>query len=419
MSADLPLEPQDPVRVVVIHHPTCRRGAEIAEAVARHFEGQSELIGIRPITTRVLSEAIDPSDVGGRPTSIETDASAFSVAILLADTALTDALAGPWSDLRNTLVRAIPRANGHSEHWFCMPLVISMDPGALDPLQTEEALAHSLGSIQAERAYDWAHGVDGGHAVTSILLQTCRLILDGLDRIVRKLATGAGPARRVVFLSHAKADLRAAEAENRNALVSRLAERMRGTNYGMEAYLDETHALSGWPWKEQFREAIGQGAFLAVDTDAYAARPICQWELLQAKRERRPMLSINAVQERQPVTFAYGGNLPSTRVPDLDDDASVDRLLLDLMTEMVRIELWLHEARASVACAGLPEPVLLPRPVELADLAFHVLEHGADGPLASLVYPDPLLSRDLRELIEALRPSGLRVLPLSELQMVQ
>ena len=35
-----------------------------------------------------------------------------------------------------------------------------------------------------------------GHAVTRILLQTCRLILDGLDRIGRNLATGASPARR-------------------------------------------------------------------------------------------------------------------------------------------------------------------------------------------------------------------------------
>ena len=418
MSADLPPEPQDPVRVVVIHHPSCQRGAEIADAIARHFEGQSELIGIRPITTRVLSEAVDPSDAGGHPPIIETDSSAFSVVILLADTALTDALAGPWSDLRNTLVRAISRVDGYPEHWFCMPLVVSMERGVLDPLQTEEALARSLGSIQAERAYDWPQGVADAHAVTRILLQACRLILDGLDRMGRNLATGTGPARRVVFLSHAKADLRAAEAENRDALVSRLTERMRGTNYGLEAYLDETHALSGWPWKEQFREAIGQGAFLALDTDAYAARPICQWELLQAKRDRRPILSINAVRGRQPISFAYGGNLPSTRAPELDD-AGVDRLLLDLMTEMVRIELWLHEARAAVERAGLPDPVLLPRPVELTDLAFHALERDPDGPRATMVYPDPPLSRDLRELIDALRPSSLRVLPLSELQMVQ
>ena len=108
---------------------------------------------------------------------IETGSSAFSVAILLADTALSDALAGPWSDLRNMLVHAIPRGDGRPERWFCMPLVISMDPNALDPLQTEEALADLRGSIQAERAYDWVRGVADEQAITRILLQACRLIL--------------------------------------------------------------------------------------------------------------------------------------------------------------------------------------------------------------------------------------------------
>ena len=340
--------------MVIIHHPSCQRGAEIADAIARHFEGESELIGIRPITTRVLSEAVDPSNAGGHPAIIETDSSAFSIAILLADTALTDALADSWSDLRNTLVRAIPRTDGHPEHGFCMPLVVSMEKGTLDPLQTEEALAHSLGSIQAERAYDWPRGVADEHAVIRILLQACRLILDGLDRMGQNPATGTDPTRRVVFLSHAKTDLRAAEAENRDALVSRLTERMRGTNYGLEAYLDETHALSGWPWKDSVQESHRDRVpFLPWTPMRMAARPICQWELLQAKRERRPILSINAVRGRQPVTFAYGGNLPSTRVPDPDDDTGVDRLLLDLMTEMVRIELWLYEARAAAERARI------------------------------------------------------------------
>ena len=43
MTTDLPPEPRNTVRAVVIHHPTCRRGAEIADTAARHFEGKSEL----------------------------------------------------------------------------------------------------------------------------------------------------------------------------------------------------------------------------------------------------------------------------------------------------------------------------------------------------------------------------------------
>ena len=424
MPADLvPSGLQDTARVVVIHHPSCRRGARIADAIARHFEGQSELIGMRPITTRVLSEAPDPADSGGLPPMIDTDASAFFVAILLADTALTDALGGPWSGLRDTLVRAMPPVDGRPERGFSLTLVIAMDEGAVDPLQTEEALPHSRGSIQAERAYDWPRGVSDAHAMTRILLQACRLILDGLDRIAQHTSTDTGPRRRLVFLSHAKADLEAAESEGRQPLVRRLTERMRDTNYGLEAYLDETHALAGWPWKDQLRRAIERGALVVLDTDTFAARPICQWELLEAKRARRPILSIGAVRERQPISFAYGGNLPSTRAPELDDDANVDRLLLDLMTEMVRIELWRHEARAVVERAEVSEPVLLPRPVELTDLAFHLLDRDGNDSLecsqATLVYPDPPLSRDLRELIDALRPGHLHIVPLSELSAVQ
>lgn len=88
--------------------------------------------------------------------------------------------------------------------------------------------------------------------------------------------------------------------------------------------------------------------------------------------------------------------------------------------EMARVELWLREARAVVAQAGVPDATLLPRPVELVDLAFQVLEHHAKGDTSHrtiLVYPDPPLSDDLNELIEALKPPNFEVLPLSRLQV--
>ena len=89
--------------------------------------------------------------------------------------------------------------------------------------------------------------------------------------------------------------------------------------------------------------------------------------------------------------------------------------------EMARVELWLREARAVVAQAGVPDATLLPRPAELVDLAFQVLEHQAKGDTkhrpSILVYPDPPLSDDLYELLEALKPPDFEVLPLSRLQV--
>ena len=95
----------------------------------------------------------------------------------------------------------------------------------------------------------------------------------------------------------------------------------------------------------------------------------------------------------------------------------MDQLMLDLLTEMLRRELWILGARAATKRAGIQRATLLPRPVELADLAFHVLDEieSDSSHDATLVYPDPPLPPHLRELIDALRPPTLSVRPLSDL----
>lgn len=75
-------------------------------------------------------------------------------------------------------------------------------------------------------------------------------MLDGLQRL--QSDDGGSPTQGRVFLGHAKADVPDEEAES---LVHGLADRMQGTNSGLEAYLDETRALSGWSWRSQFQQA--------------------------------------------------------------------------------------------------------------------------------------------------------------------
>ena len=404
------LRQRDTVRLFVVHHPASRQAATVADAVVRYFEGDSVTLIPHPISTRVLSQAAIPDDLDGPPPLIDFTASAFSIAILLADGYLQRALANGWGNLRRALVDAILPRPGPATTSFCLPLVIAMDQDALDPLQTEEVIPED-GAIQAERAYDWPHSVSADHGIVRILLHACRLMLDGLKQL--QPDEGDLATQRSVFLSHAKADLPCERAES---LVHGLAARMQGTNYGFEAYLDETHALPGRPWRHQFRQAIDRGALIAFDGEAYPSRPECQRELLRAKRSRRPILTINAPPERPTIRFAYSGNLPVVPLPPVDDFA-MDQLMLNLFSEMLRVELWSHEARAVTQHAGLEAVTLLPRTVELADLAFHVLDRcESDSPGgATLVYPDPPLPPHLRELIDALRPPTLSVRPLSDL----
>lgn len=88
----LGLGPVDQVRVYVIHHPNYAEGALTATAITNHLEGLSEVLGTNSIATRVLCEAFDPKDEGGPPQFVDLRASVFSVAILLADMTLTNAL---------------------------------------------------------------------------------------------------------------------------------------------------------------------------------------------------------------------------------------------------------------------------------------------------------------------------------------
>ena len=410
MLADSSPFHQDTVRLFVVHHPATPQAAEVADALVRYFEGDSVALEPQPISTRVLSQPANPDDPNGPPRLIDFPASAFSVAILLADSELQNALASPWAEFRRALVDAIPPQQGPASAGFCLPLVIALDQEALDPLQTAQAFPED-GAIHAERAFCWPGDVATDHGIVRILLHACRVMLDGLHRL--QSDAGRSPRRRLVFFSHAKADLPRDKAES---LVHGLATRMQGTNYGLEAYLDETHALSGWSWRSQFQKAIDEGALIAFDGDAYPSRPECQRELLRAKRSRRPVLAIDALNKRQPNRFAYGGNIPVVPQPPANE-FDMDQLMLDLFTEMLRAELWLRGARAAAKRAGVQAATLLPRPVELADLAFHVLD-GVESDSsndATLVYPDPPLPPHLRELIDALRPTTLWVRPLSDL----
>ena len=406
-------QPVDQVRVYIIRHPSFAEGEEIANVVAARLEGPPGPPGAYPIATRVLCEAADPSIENGEPQYIEKNASVFSVAIFLADKLLTEAMQGPWSAFRKDLTDAIPSQDEQKKDAYILPLIVATDEEAVDPLNLGKD------TFQAERAFEWPHPLCSEASVTRILLHTYRLILSGLELNRFDAPTDAGPVRRQVFLSHAKADLKESERADRVAVVDRLRQRMNDSNYGLSPYFDATHALPGFRWRNQFIKAIKESSFVAVATDNYASRPECQWELLEAKRARKPILSVNAIRDRETVSFAYGGNLPSSRVDRLDD-GEVDELLLDLMTEIARMELWLREAQWVTVKVGLPDAVLLPRQAELVDLAFYVLDHRSEGDKNTtrdtLVYPDPPLSDDLFPLIEALKPDNLDILPLSQLR---
>jgi hypothetical protein len=100
-------------------------------------------------------------------------------------------------------------------------------------------------------------------------------------------------------------------------------------------------------------------------------------------------------------------------VNDLNQE-TIDKVLLAAMTIVLRGLVWRHMAGIVVANKGLQDILILARTPELVDLAHIKMTKGASHP-RMIVYPDPPLSDEERELIPALN-LGIEVLSLSELE---
>jgi len=119
-----------------------------------------------------------------------------------------------------------------------------------------------------------------------VLLQACRL-LGGRPRG----GGGTGPATRgaaplKLFLSHTKRDgagLKVATA------VKRYLD-----GVAVERFFDEVSIQPGDDIGDELEAEIADAALVAIRTDGYVGSPWCRKELALAKRERRPMVVLDA-----------------------------------------------------------------------------------------------------------------------------
>ena len=230
-----------------------------------------------------------------------------------------------------------------------------------------------------------------------------------------------------VFLSHAKKD-----GEGAARLLQRFRDLAPSKDRdsipvnSVEMYFDTVDLVAGSDFDEQFKKGIEGGALLGILTDAYHGRPWCMWEMLCAKECKSAILLWDLSHRGTLRSFPYLGNVPVVRTPgaryvagddateELDDasidNAEVERILLALLSEAMRMEVWGAHANAIAEkrfTAG-EKFIITARPPELIDLA----RMGARGAKA-VVYPDPPIGLyEQKVLSEAFE--GLELLPLSE-----
>ena len=198
-----------------------------------------------------------------------------------------------------------------------------------------------------------------------------------------------------LFISHAKADLEAT-----GAAAKKIHDHVVTDGTG-RAFFDATDLHAGESLTGQLTGALDKGVLIAVRGDAYSSRVWCQQELLVAKLNGLPTLTVEVLSEGELRSSPYSGNSPSI-VWVKGQDHNPARVATQAMIEWLRAEFFRREADRIKRVANLPEDVrVVTRPPELLDLAQGPLQ----GEAAQLVlHPDPELSALERRVLKAARP---------------
>jgi len=413
----------DPLRVYVLWAPS-RAGDDPGRRLARALRRQLDLVGmIRDgigfsIAVRQRSRTWRPPS---KPRPIDLTAARWNVIVVVGDDVMRNR--PEWAQFLAELAAQMTARGGAD---LLLPVILS--PRGILPLFGKL----NLQGIQAPTP-DKGTEEDWDRWLRRITMYTMGVIWAhqrtarrSLIKIVAGAEAASAVRRIMVFLSHAKKD-----GKDAALLVKRFSdlapkEDEVGVN-SVEMYFDTHSTVAGTSYSDQFEKAIGGGALLGIVTDAYHGRPWCMWEILSAKKQKSPILLWDLSNRGTLRSFPYLGNVPVLRTPDvrykmgnpaepaeLDpesiSDKEIERVLMALLSEAMRMEIWTAHAEALVNAGGTTTQttIVCARPPELADLAHEC----ATGP-KTIVYPDPPISLYEQALLAAAFPR-LTLLPLSE-----
>jgi hypothetical protein len=311
-----------------------------------------------------------PDDGSGEPpeprVAIEADR---VLVLLLADDHLTAAARRPttsgitWGEYA-TQLRSLTEAAGH---WF-MPVQLTENGWPVDT---------RLSDTNFLRA--WAiDNVAERHKLIA------RRLVDLLIRRLRPRTENEDAQPVTIFLSHTKMDL-----EREPRAVKTLLAHLTATQ-SEKTWFDSGDIATGSRFGNAIEKGVEDTTLLAVVTDSYSSRSWCRREVLLAKHYQRPVVIVDAVQERETRRFPYSGNTPVIRWKGEAQDA-VDLLLREALRHAYAEESLKQRRRDGDA--------ILPAGPELVT----VVHRDKDQPV---LYPDPPLGP---EELAVLQPTGVRV----------
>jgi len=353
-----------PLLVQFEFHPASKEAAAVAEYLHDVLNADPAVPGLQ------IPTYFTPDDSSGEPPEprVATEADRVLV-VMLADDQLAAAARRPtrggrtWGEYA-TKLRSLTEDAGHR----FMPVQLTESAWPVDTRLSDTNFLRAWAIENDEERHKFI----------------ARRVIHLLIRRLRPRGETDDAPPVTIFLSHTKMDL---ESEPR--VVKTLLAHLTA-NQPEKTWFDSGDISTGSRFGSAIETGVEDTALLAVVTDSYSSRSWCRREVLLAKHYQRPVVIVDAVQERETRRFPYSGNTPVIRWKGQAQEV-VDFLLRESLRHAY--------AEESLRLRKRDGDVILPAGPELVT----IVHRDKDQPV---LYPDPPLGP---EEIEVLERTGVRV----------
>lgn len=214
-----------------------------------------------------------------------------------------------------TYIDSLPKQKG----WYIIPV-------AVEPEGIGHTSSGRLKGLNCIRLFNWPNEFKTEYAILYLSHELYRF---GLKEINEK-DLGVNSSIRL-FLSHAKkGDTGLKHAEKIKQFLD---------NSNMQRFFDADEISPGWSFNQEIENHIKKSTVIAIESDAYSSRYWCQREILSAKRELRPIILVNSLEEYEDRVFPAASNIPCVHITAKPlEEKDILRILIAALLETIRFE---------------------------------------------------------------------------------
>lgn len=214
----------------------------------------------------------------------------------------------------------------------------------------------------------------------SLLLHWAEFQTRLYDNLIRFL-NGDGLNQLRIFISHSKRD----HISHGERLAKDLRDYLLQRGTKLSSFFDVNSIMEGGNFESQILDSAEKAIMVVIFSETYSSREWCIKEILQAKKNNRPVIAVIDIDDDIDRVFPYIGNIPATIYKD--DWAPVVNLLLRTTLDMTYQKQLL---------GNFPDTL---NKLTSAPDAFGLSNISKDKRDRTILYPEPPLSYDELEVL--------------------